>query len=283
MRKSNILSRQKKDKNSISISVPRHLKGKFSIPLLDFEELEFRYEHKDRGTDYFKSFILEQRENNVLKFLLELPSPFFLGLDRKIYGNDPFETNFHSKRLLSVRRRSPSHYHRIIAGNLGSGLIEVQDLLLDVMKQIRRVSDRENEKQRNNLILSSFKYTQLSDVFPGENDFTIEEGLLGRRDELESTLKQMGMFDAGAEKEISKFFASIQRLLDEKKEEGDDDKGWDIEWLINKAQINRIYEFLQIIDNAKNKMDKASNKLNKFLGIVNSYYNESGKHLIIDP
>jgi len=278
--------RAKKEGGHISISMPdqKKIKGKFNIPILDFEELEYRYEQKERGENYFKSLILEERENTILKFILDLPSPYFLGLDRKIFGIDPFEAQMRSKRILSHRRRSPSHYQRILTGNLGTGLIEVQELLYETMEQIRRVADRENERQRRNLLISSFKYTRIDDVFLGKHDFTIEQGLIERRGELEDTLKQLDMFEGDAEKEITKFFESLQNLLDRRDNDDDDKKkGMDVEWIINKAQINRINEFLQIIDNTKNKIDKISSRLDSFLNIVNSYYNETGKELRIDP
>jgi len=276
----------KKEGSHISISIkdPKKIKGEFNIPILDFEELEYRYEQKERGENYFKSLILEERDNYILKFILDLPSPYFLGLDRKIHGIDPFESPMRPKRLLPPHRRRPqSHYQKIISGNLGTSLVEVQELLYETMSKIRRVADKENEKQRTNLLISSFKYTHSDDVFSGRFDFTIEEGLLERRGELEETLRQLKMFKGDAEKEITKFFDSLQNLSEKRNQQEDDKKGIDIEWIINKAQINRIYEFLKIIDDTKNKIDKISSNLRTFLDLVNSYYSETGKQLIIDP
>lgn len=150
------------------------------------------------------------------------------------------------------------------------------------MAKIRRVADRENKEQRKNLVLSAFKYTRSSDVFSGQFDYTKEEGLLERREELEATLLQLDMLGGDAKKEISKFFDSLQLLLD-RRNEGKEEKQWDIEWIINKAQINRIHEFLKIIDNTKNKIDSTRAKLDTFVKLVNSYYIETKKQLLIDP
>ncbi len=281
----NFTVKAKKGETHISISIPRDLKikNKLVIPILDLDEMEYRHEQKERGDNYFKSLILEDRDNDTLKFLLELPSPYFLGLDRKIYGTDPFEDQIRPRRFLSPRRRNPSHYQRIITGNLGTGLVEVQELLYDTMSKIRRVTDIEYVKQRKNLVLSSFKYTRSSDLFSKEFDFTIEQSLLERRGELESTLQQLNMLGDDAEKEISIFFDSLQELQSKRKAEKKEKKGLNIEWVINKAQINRIYEFLQIIDNTKTKIDKISAKLDTFLKLINSYYIDTKKQLIIDP
>lgn len=281
----NFTVKAKKEDNHIAISIPRNpnIKDKFFVPILDLEEMEYRHEQKERGESYFKSLILEDRDNNVLKFLLDLPSPYFLGLDRKIYGTDTYEDQIRPKRFLSPRRRNPSHYQRIITGNLGTGLVEVQELLYETMSKIRRVTDIEYGKQRKNLVLSSFKYTKSSDMFSKEFDFTIEQDLLERRGELESTLRQLNMLGEDEEKEISIFFESLQELQRKRNAEDKEVKGLNIEWLINKAQINRIYEFLQIIDDTKNKIDKISAKLDTFLKLVNSYYNETKKQLVIDP
>ena len=278
-----IVANKKENHISINIKSSKNIKGSFNIPILDFEELEYRYEQKERGENYFKSLILEERDNNVLKYILGLPSPYFLGLDRKIHGTDPFELQARPNRLIAARRRPASHYQKIISGNLGTSLVEVQELLYETMAQIRRVADKENEKQRKNLLISSFKYTRADDVFSGKFDFTIEEGLLERRGEFEETLRQLDMFTGDAEKEITRFFDSLQELLKKRSKNGKDGEGIDFEWIINKAQINRIYEFLKIIDDTKNKIDKINSNLKSFVDLVNSYYAESGKHLIIDP
>ncbi|MCI5160820.1 MAG: hypothetical protein D3917_02105 [Candidatus Electrothrix sp. AX5] len=268
---------------SISVRDPNKMKGKFNIPILDFEEFEYRYEQKERGENYFKSLILEERDNVILKYILDLPSPYFLGLDRKIHGTDFFESKISRKRILSHSRRSQSHYQKIISGNLGTSLVEVQDLIYDTMSRIRQVADKENEKQRENLLISSFKYTKSNDVFSSNFDFTIEEDLLKRRDEFEETLRQLEMFKGNAEKEITFFFDSLQELLKKRNQGKNSGKGVDIEWIINKAQINRIYDFLKIIDDTKSKIDKINSNLRNFLDLVNSYYNETGKELMVDP
>jgi predicted ATP-dependent endonuclease of OLD family len=55
-----------------------------------------------------------------------------------------------------------------------------------------------------------------------------------------------------------------------------------IEWILNKAQIDRVTDLIEIIDTHKSKMDKVFAPITMFLDSVNSFYKDTGKELTLD-
>ncbi len=267
----------------IRISIPRHFKGSATIRLIANEEIEYRFEETERGDEYFNSLILEQRDNKIINFLLDIPSPIFLGLERKILTDDPFDPRSKRRRYIGSSIK-PSHIQKIMRSNLGFGLLEVQDLVRETTKRIRRNIDEMYEQQKNELIKNSFTYTKLDDVF--ETGFSMlqqEEKLLERRQEIENTLRNMRMLDQNLKSTLQDFFSKVAQIqekaaMSEKKEDF-----IDIEWLINKAQINRINKFINIVDASKEKIDVEYAPIREFISLINSYFKESGKKISIDP
>ena len=55
-----------------------------------------------------------------------------------------------------------------------------------------------------------------------------------------------------------------------------------IEWLLNKAQIDRLASIIETIDNHKSKIDDLFRPINDFLETVNNFYIDSEKRLDIN-
>lgn len=270
--------------NQIEIKIPDHFKEKAIIPIYETDEIEYRYEEKERGDDFFNSIILKQRDNKIINFLLDIPSPIFLGLERKIITDEPFESRFNRRRYIGGPSISLSHVQKIMRSNLGYGILEVQQLLQEKISSIRHNIDLINQQQKNELIKNSFKYTKVTEVFDNNLKLPEQESkLLERRQEIESALESMGMLDKELKNTLEDFFKEISSLQEKKMQRNNDKNYFDIEWLINSAQIKRINEFINIIDVSKVKIDAAYAPINSFQTIVNSYFQESGKKIEVDP
>ncbi|HSC69441.1 MAG TPA: AAA family ATPase, partial [Cellvibrio sp.] len=58
--------------------------------------------------------------------------------------------------------------------------------------------------------------------------------------------------------------------------------GVNVEWLLNKAQVERMSKIVEIIDDHKSKIDNLFKPINDFLSVVNSFYRDSNKSLEVD-
>ncbi len=276
-----------KEAGKITISVPNCDLTAVTIPRIRHESEDFNEEYLAEQQHYYRKITprYKDNKNNALDFISGLPSPFFLGLDRTVTSNEFMDESIEQKkrRYLQDGKVLIQKSGLKSMGLSSGGLAEVQNLISERMHYIRKTSDKEYERQRNNFLISSFKYTGYADIFDNEFNTNMDREVLSRRKEIEHTLGQMRIFDDdAAKKEFNNFFESIQNLIDSRTS-NKEDNNWHIEWLVNKTQIERMHKFLKIIDDTKQKIDSVSAKLNRFLEIINGYYKESGKQLYIDP
>lgn len=60
------------------------------------------------------------------------------------------------------------------------------------------------------------------------------------------------------------------------------EKGINIVWLINKAQIERIQKLINLIDTNNADVEKTYQNISKFTNTINHFFNDTGKNIEID-
>jgi predicted ATP-dependent endonuclease of OLD family len=81
---------------------------------------------------------------------------------------------------------------------------------------------------------------------------------------------------------INNFFQSINSLFAQMKTDKKG-AGVNLDWLLNKAQIDRIMSIIEIVDTHKAAMDEFMSPVNQFLATINGFYADSSKKIDIDP
>ena len=133
---------------------------------------------------------------------------------------------------------------------------------------------------RNQILVSSFKYlnfdeNELFNISVGRNE---RKKLLKRESEIKSALINIIDFDSSVNEEVDLFFKKLNSMFDGISSENK----YKIEFLLNKAQIERMYKIVDIIDEHKSRNDGYYKPINDFLNTVNNFYQDSGKRLEID-
>jgi len=59
-------------------------------------------------------------------------------------------------------------------------------------------------------------------------------------------------------------------------------EGINVEWITNKAQVDKIVALIEVIDEHKSKVDSLFGPINRFISIINNFYNDSGKEIIVN-
>ena len=111
------------------------------------------------------------------------------------------------------------------------------------------------------------------------NAWKEKSGLLERQKEIKHALSNIGINDSRLSEEVDKFFHEITTLFEQLQFS---EKGLSVEWLLNKAQIERMSRIVEIIDEHKSKVDKLFKPINDFLNTVNEFYIDSNKNLEVD-
>lgn len=225
-------------------------------------------------------------DSAVVKKLSDIPSPVFLGLERrKEIDADERGAEYFSERerwLASKTNTRALRARRLIRGSLGISLMETELLVQNAYRRLRQLEEHQSTRLRDSILLSAFQYADFNfDEEALRRDFWNERaGFLKRKMEIKDALSKIGISDSKLSDQVDTFFERLIKLLESIPEEGA--KGFNVELLTNKAQIDRIANIVEVIDEHKSKIDKLFKPINEFIGVVNSFYSDSNKALSID-
>ena len=241
-------------------------------------------QRQEKINDYIEEINRKYNDHPIVKKLSSMQSPIFLGLDRRRDDSSPY-TEYYSERdkWLGVKTTRELRARRLIKGSIGRSLMETELLVQDSYRRIRTVEEGLSKRLLDNILKSLFQYSKLNDLNLENNLNSWKErsGLLERQKEIKEVLLNLSGGDTSLSNEVEKFFNEITSLFE--KLQSDERQGLSIEWLLNKAQIERMSTIVEIIDNHKSKVDSIFKPISLFLSTVNNFYIDSRKKLEIDP
>ncbi|WP_019601999.1 AAA family ATPase [Teredinibacter turnerae] len=253
------------------------------LPSYSNEEIDF-YSHKSEKLDEIIEKVNRKfADHPIVKEISKIDSPIFLGLDRRRDDGIGVNEDYYFERELWLREKNKRaiRARRLIRGSIGVSLMETEMLVQNSYRRMRELEDRHSSKLRDSILLSAFQYTNFE-----SGDFSLEKvdwaertGLLERKKEIREALTNIGLNDSMVSDEVDNFFNKLTALFEtvQKTKEG-----ISVEWLLNKAQVERMSKIVEIIDEHKSKIDKLFKPINDFLGVVNSFYKDSNKTLEVD-
>jgi predicted ATP-binding protein involved in virulence len=248
----------------------------------ELEYLKFK-QRKETHSDINEMIFSRYHGHPIIDYIKSLPSPNFLGLDRKneSYTDEDEKYLFEKRRLMSSRNSDMiNKYRRHYKGSLSSSLIETELLVQQTYARLKRIEDRLTAALKDEILLSSFEYTSFNDKFSIDG-FQEKRKLLSRRKEIKDSLIKIGYGENPRFiSKLDEFFVKLEDLLDklEKKPEG----AINIEWLVNHAQIDKLTRIVEVIDDYNSKVKEGFRPLDKFLKIANSFFEDSNKEIIVN-
>lgn len=261
------------------------LEEKIILPSSVDTELEY-ISHKDHAReDFIEDINRKYRDSILVEKLSEIPSPIFLGLDRrKEHINNEKNSEYFTERerWMSMKYKRRSKISRFIKGSVGISLMETEFLVQDAYRRLRQLEDKHSTKLRDSILLSAFHYAEYSfEEESFENSFLKNKELFFQRQkEIKEALSKIGINDDRLSYQVDIFFEKLGLLFESKPSE--DSQGINIEILTNKAQIDRISKIVDIIDEYKSKVDKLFKPISEFIEVVNEFYSDSHKTLAVN-
>lgn len=222
---------------------------------------------------------LEKFENlNFTKKILEFNTPFFLGLDRRIYEGhqiDKINRIFYSKRYYNY----PTNDH------LNRSLIEIQEVIYDYYRLIASEQPRINSEFKNKVLLQTFEFIE-SEEFNIVRD---KKELAEKREKANEAFKNLKV--EGITESLNKFFDSLSVTLSEfnevrkrnKTDIGNNDIDIIQKWFNNQPQIKKIDSLINFNQEYQDEIQQLYEPIEKTKTIINEFLKESKKELIIDP
>lgn len=217
-------------------------------------------------------------DNSVFDKISKLPTPIFLGVERKN------ESSSYSPRAYREAYINESRGRQIVKGLLGNAILETQLMIQDSYKGIRNQEQKQSSVLRDSILKSSFKFSSFNPDDFGSSDkkWLQASQLVSKKKDINRALSKILSVDDSLSSEVNSFFDSLEKLLYELRNSGDD-AGFNLNWLMNQAQINRISDLVDIIDSYDSKIEAINKPLSEFVSIINRFFEDSQKSISIDP
>jgi len=270
------------DDKTLTIST---LDEKLIFPSYTNSELELYLHRPHKLDEFIEDINRKNADHPVVKKISEIQSPVFLGLDRRREDSIGSKDDFFSERDTWIGEKNirAARTKRLIKGSIGLSLMETEMLVQNSYRRIRNLENKHSNRLRDSILMSAFKYTSFDqdslsyDIKMLKNQE--KAALLERRKEINETISNIVGKDSGLSNQVDKFFNAIAALFEQV---GQTEEGLNIEWLLNKAQIERMSSIVEIIDDHKSKIDKLFKPINRFIETVNCFYKDSNKSLEVN-
>ena len=253
------------------------------LPSYGNAEFDYYSHRRDKLEELLEEVNRRHADHPIVKEIAEIDSPIFLGLDRRREDSIGLSDDYYVERESWMHKKSnrASRARRLIKGSIGVSLMETEMLVQNSYKRMRELEDKHSSRLRDSILLSVFQYTNFEseDIGTDLNAWKEKSGLLERQKEIKYALSNIGINDSRLSEEVDKFFHEITTLFEQLQSS---EKGLSVEWLLNKAQIERMSRIVEIIDEHKSKVDKLFKPINDFLNTVNDFYVDSNKNLEVD-
>ncbi|MEE1673930.1 AAA family ATPase [Agarivorans aestuarii] len=252
------------------------------LPTYSNSDADYYSRREDKFEELIEDINRKNIDHPVVRAITKLDSPIFLGLDRRREDANSKQNYYHERETwLYQKRVKSSGSRRLIKGSIGASLMDTEMLVQNSYRRIRELENRQSHKLRDKILLSSFQFSKFDqeDLTPNIDKWKEREGLLERKKEINDAISNIVGKDSSLSDEVDKFFSGMTKLFEVMEQ---NKEGFAIEWLLNKAQIERMASIVDIIDDHKSKIDKLYRPINEFLDTVNDFYKDSNKQLKVD-
>lgn len=272
------------DNNSTKILGVSSLNEKLEFPSYTTEELNFFSHHEDKIEEIVEDLNRQFISHPVIDIISKIKSPIFLGLDRRANEIKNHMNDYYFERQLWMsKKKIGSSSKRLITGSLGTSLMETDLLVQNTYRRIRELEQAQSNRLRDSILMSAFQYHDVESISHGStlgiNNWREKQGMIQRQTEIKEALTNIGLKNTGVSAAVDSFFSKVTDLFESLSSM---DKGLSVEWLLNKAQIDRMSKIVEIIDEHNTKIEKLFNPINNFINTINSFYIDSNKELKVN-
>ena len=252
-----------------------------------FEAVEDIPPHRLREDedDHYKSMLAKNAKNPIIDFIERLPSPMYLGLERRSLSVDTEQR----RRYYSPPPRRPTYKHQrsIFARSIGQSLDEALYFAREIFQNNRRKEIRLGEEIRKDLVLGLLNFPPIE--FTGDIAAPSKKELASI-EEARKNLHKLPELLKIDEKTITKNmnplfdFLDQKRMIIEKKSPGNEEEEHTkmmagIEWSFNKTHLSKINSLSEIVSHYSKKAEEISKRSNEFFETANAFLRDSGKTL----
>lgn len=285
-RKYVIISTTKNESNiSLSTSETDQI---LTIPVFPEDVTESHARILERENEYYEQAVNMNIDNAVLKYIRNLPSPLFLGIERRT--------------IEPLVRRTPSYYLgrrfgiSIISNMQYRSLLEAESLAREQYSTVQEKQRDLTDKLRANILLAGLKYEDFKEF----DWHRFAEIRADRMDEINQMIRNVALNldlpTTDVEHELDLFSSKLLSLshilgdaltssekMDEMIKERDIKKisAW-TEMVVNFPHFLRMDKIFNIVKDYIEQSQSINEPINQYLKIVNDFLKDSNKELTFD-
>ena len=250
----------------------------FAVPEFEDPESVPPYRKEEYEEEYYREMASRNAENPILKYIVSLPTPMYLGLNRRSLSMEPNRSRLRS--LTATRRK----YKRNIFGrSLEAGLTEALYFARERFQEDRRRQLARDERFRRTLVSELMDFPLYSLSHQMEVTPSVEQRKIKQAQRNLERLPQLLKLD---ESEILTKFNPIFEFLQEKmktirrsKKNTEERAMAQFEWSVNKSNIDKIIRLSELISEYNEDVDKIKGHTNEYLSTLNGFMSESQKQI----
>lgn len=251
-----------------------------SVPILQ----DIRPNTSREENEFYNDFLTKNSDNEVLQYIRELPSPLFLGIERRAVDESAFSQR---SMAFAARRRLTSNINTY---NQRQSLLEARELARDSYSEVRDKVMVLMETLRTHILLSALKYVNVAGVELSQIKEMLNYDMETTTRMIINTTEELGIPIEDIKKELKLFVDAVsdaktklaRDIEDEEKLQGillkDPDKAVAFYSLfVNIPHFNRISTIFRHVQDYITNSQTANEPINQYHNIVNSFFKDSGK------
>lgn len=251
------------------------------IPKFEMPANEPQYKYRDLFLDYYRTQRSIQAEHEVYVFLNMLPTPMYLGLERREQIEKDAGPRSRYRSYRAATRRN------IFAGSLADSLDEASDLAAAAFQKIQEEEDKLKDKLRNDLLLRNFTFV---DTMPARRTLKFPSrsqraAIAKQRNNVKAILESIGL-SSDELRSVDDFFQKMEAIVNKLPEKpsvrkGDVENDAVVTWFFNQWQFEKVTALVALVDDFISASNTLHEPINRFLRTLNQFFNESKKRIEI--
>lgn len=276
----NIKAIKSTDSNEISISLRINDNDAIKGTVNRISQLQLNELDSDESNEKMRFIIESFDRQEVVQAIKGLTTPLFLGLDRRVYEGQQIDR---MRQSFLIRRRY-RHYPQNDPLNIS--LMEIQEVIYDYVRIIASEQPKINQDFKNKILLQSFEFLESQEL----NIVKDFKELKDKRKKAIDAFENLKI--TGFTEHINSFFDQLESTLRKLNEVQGKKKGDEIDfenihifqkWFNNQPQLKRINELITYNLAYQKELDKLYEPIEKTKNIINTFFSESKKELLIEP
>lgn len=238
----------------------------------------------EEEAEHFREVYATSTSHPVLQIISQLPTPMFLGLDRRA-RTDP-------RHFRGLRRTGMSRGEALTRSGLSGSLEEARRLAEESYRHASIRASRVGDELQQRMLLNLLTFSE-------QEFLSISSPTLEERQDIKNAIRDLDdfpfVFSVSPEqikKRVLPFLNRLKEIADKIPDDyhynSGDDKDQKIEhalqmleWSANKNELKRIRALSDYVSNFNARRQVVLRPVEKFLGLVNSYVRDGGKEIVI--